>query len=77
MCDLFNVETSKTAVIRKHWGVTLLVRGLEMASLIEYNLQRKRKRPSYFLLTFKITTFNALFSRTVFIFKLLVKQIQL
>lgn len=48
-----------------------------MASLIEYNLQRKRKRPSYFLLAFKITTFNALFSRTVFIFKLLVKQIQL
>lgn len=32
---------------------------------IEYNLQRKRKRPSYFLLTFKMTTFNALFSRTV------------
>lgn len=47
-----------------------------MASLIEYNLQIKRKRP-YFLLTFKITTFNALFSITIFIFKLLVKQIQL
>lgn len=40
-----------------------------MASLIEYNLQRKRKGHSYFLLTFKITTFNALFSRTVFYFQ--------
>ena len=27
-----------------------------MASLIEYNLQRKRKRPSYFLLAFKTNT---------------------
>ena len=35
-----------------------------MASLIEYNLQITRKRP-YFLLTFKITTFNALFSITI------------